>query len=244
MIQIRYAHRGLHDLAQGVPENSITAFRRAAGRGFGAELDVHLLADGSLAVFHDSDLKRMTGRAGMIEDLTAAQLAEYRLGGTEETIPQLCDVLKIFERAKLPLVVELKSCRDNHDALAARTVAELDKFAAPYVMESFDPRCLLWLRKNRPEIIRGQLAQDFTCGPERASGQGEQMDRLLTRMAFNRFTKPHFVAYRFEDRAVPALRRIVRKGSPVVFYWTIRSAEDMALAEAEGAQVIFEGFLP
>lgn len=241
MIQIRYAHRGLHDLAQGVPENSITAFRRAAGRGFGAELDVHLLADSSLAVFHDSDLKRMTGREGVIEDLTAAQLAEYRLGGTEETIPQLCDVLKIFERAKLPLIVELKSWRDNHDALTERTVAELDKFGAPYVMESFDPRCLLWLRKNRPEIIRGQLAQDFVRAP---SGQGERMDRLLTRMAFNRFTKPHFVAYNFADRAVPALRRIVQKGSPVVFYWTIRSAEDMAAAEAEGAQVIFEGFVP
>lgn len=241
MMQIRYAHRGLHDLAQGVPENSITAFRRAAGRGYGAELDVHLLADGTLAVFHDSDLRRMTGRAGVIEELTAPQLAEYRLGGTEETIPQLCDVLRIFERAKLPLVVELKSWRDNCNALTERTVAELDKYGVPYVMESFDPRCLLWLRKNRPEIIRGQLAQDFTRTP---SGMGERADCLLTRMAFNRFTKPHFVAFRFEDRDMPRLRRIARKGSPVVFYWTIRSSEDMALAEAEGAQVIFEGFLP
>jgi len=244
MMQIYYAHRGLHDLAQGVPENSITAFRRAAGRGYGAELDVHLLADGALAVFHDSDLRRMTGRDGVIEDLTAAQLGEYRLGGTEETIPQLCDVLKIFERAKLPLVVELKSWHDNYDALTERTVAEMDKYGVPYVMESFDPRCLLWLRRNRPEIIRGQLSQDFTRAPERASGLGERADRLLARMAFNRFTKPHFVAYRFEDRDAPALRRIVQKGRPVVFYWTVRSAEELEIAEAEDAQVIFEGFLP
>ena len=241
MRQFRYAHRGLHDLSRGVPENSLTAFRLAAGRGFGAELDVHLLADGSLAVFHDSDLRRMTGREGILEDLTAAELGNYRLGGTEETVPQLCDVLRVFERAKLPLVVELKSCRDNHDALCERAVAELDKFAALYVVESFDPRCLYWLKTNRPEIIRGQLAQDFTRSP---SGLGERYDRLLTNLAFNPFTRPHFVAYRFEDREVPRLRRILRRGSPVVFYWTIRSREDMELAEAEGAQVIFEGFVP
>lgn len=241
MKQFRFAHRGLHDLEQGIPENSIPAFLHAAGRGFGAELDVHLLADGSLAVFHDSNLARLTGREGVIEDLTAEELADCRLCGTEQAIPQLCDVLRIFERAKMPLVVELKSFNDNHEALTARVVEELDKFAAPYVMESFDPRCLLWLKENRPEIIRGQLAQDFTRCP---TGLGERMDRLLTGMAFNRFTKPHFVAYRFEDREQPRMRRIVERGTPVVFYWTIRSPEDMALAEAEGAQVIFEGFVP
>ncbi|MBQ5799377.1 MAG: hypothetical protein IIW18_01550, partial [Oscillospiraceae bacterium] len=104
----RYAHRGLHDAAQGIPENSMTAFRRAVEHGFGAELDVHLLADGSLAVFHDSDLQRMTGREGKIEDLTAADLADYRLNGTEETIPAFAEVLALFEAAKLPLIVELK----------------------------------------------------------------------------------------------------------------------------------------
>ena len=242
MKQFRYAHRGLHDLAQGIPENSLPAFRRAAGRGFGAELDVHLLADGSLAVFHDSDLKRMTGREGIIEELTSDKLVDYRLGGTEEAIPQLYQVLELFDRAKLPLVVEVKSYKGNHDALTARTVEELDKYGAPYVMESFDPRCLLWLRKNRPEIIRGQLAMDFIRGEH--SGMGERVDRLLTHMAFNRFTRPNFVAFRFEDRETPSLRRVKRLHSAVVFYWTIRSREDMETAEAEGAQVIFEGFVP
>ena len=238
---IRYAHRGLHNIKEGAPENSLAAFRRAVAHGFGAELDVHLLADGALAVFHDSDLKRMTGREGVVEDLSAPRLAEYRLGGTGETIPQLCEVLELFERAALPLVVELKSHGGNHDALAARTVEELDKYAVPYVMESFDPRCLLWLRENRPEIIRGQLAQDFTRRP---SGLGAEMDRQMTELAFNAQTEPHFVAYNFEDRDVPALRGIVERGFPDVYYWTIRSPEDMAIAEAEGARVIFEGFIP
>ncbi len=49
----RYAHRGYHAKPE-IPENSLPAFRRALERGWGAELDVHLLRDGTLAVFHDS----------------------------------------------------------------------------------------------------------------------------------------------------------------------------------------------
>lgn len=243
MKHYRYAHRGLHDAAAGIPENSMAAFRRAIGHGFGSELDVHLLADGSLAVFHDSALERMTGRTGEIEYLSAARLAEYRLGGTEETIPRLCEVLELYDGTKLPLLVELKSHGGNAGALAARTTEELDRFRVPYVIESFDPRCLLWLRKNRPEIVRGQLAQDF-LRPGAASGMGGAVDRLLAHMALNAATRPDFVAFNFDHRDAPALKRVRLLRSAEIFYWTIRSRADMETAEAEGAQVIFEGFVP
>ncbi len=244
MKHYRYAHRGLHDGAQGIPENSLAAFRRAIEHGFPSELDVHLLSDGSLAVFHDSDLKRVTGREGVVENLSAAQLAEYKLGGTEETIPQLCDVLSLYEGTNLPLLVELKSCKNNFAALTARTVEELDKYRVPYVMESFDPRCLLWLRRNRPEIVRGQLAQDFLRTPQDASGMGREADRILTHMAFNKATRPNFVSFNFNHRDAFSLRRVKRLKSADIFYWTIRTREDMETAEAEGAQPIFENFIP
>ncbi len=244
MAHHRYAHRGLHDKSIGIPENSMAAFRRAVEHGFPSELDVHLLADGALAVFHDSDLKRMTGREGVIEDLTAAQLAEYKLGGTEETIPQFCDVLALYEGTGLPLLVELKSWRENSDALSARTVEELDKYHVPYVTESFDPRCLLWLRANRPEIVRGQLAQDFLRTPKDSAGMGAETDRALTEMAFNAQTEPHFVSFNFAHRDAPSLRRVKEAGGVDIYYWTIRSREDMETAEAEGAQPIFENFIP
>ncbi|MBR6351603.1 MAG: glycerophosphodiester phosphodiesterase, partial [Firmicutes bacterium] len=60
-----YAHRGYHDKPQ-IPENSLPAFKRAIENGWGAELDIHILRDGTLAVFHDSDLKRCTGVEGII----------------------------------------------------------------------------------------------------------------------------------------------------------------------------------
>ena len=89
-----YAHRGLH--GHGVPENSMAAFQAALEHGYGIELDVHLLKDGNLAVMHDSLLNRTTGQAGRIEDLTTEDLKNYRLEGTEETIPEFMDLLTVY----------------------------------------------------------------------------------------------------------------------------------------------------
>ena len=119
----RFAHRGLHDLAAAAPENSLAAFRRAAERGLGAELDVHLLADGALAVVHDSSLRRVCGLDREIEDLRAEDLKNCRLQGTEETIPLLEEVLEIFAGGP-PLIIELKEARGN---AAALTDAEIGR---------------------------------------------------------------------------------------------------------------------
>ena len=91
----RYAHRGLH--SRGIPENSMVAFRAAFDRGYGIELDVHLMKDGNLAVIHDSSLKRTAGADVNIEDLTAQDLKNYRLESTEETIPLFSQVLALYD---------------------------------------------------------------------------------------------------------------------------------------------------
>ena len=239
----RYAHRGLHCSPDSVPENSLAAFRRAIRHGYGAELDVHLLRDGTLAVFHDSDLKRMTGVTGVLEDCTAQDLAALHLAGTPETIPQLCEVLSLYEGTGLPLVVELKSYRGNHRALAERTAKELDKYQIPYCMESFDPRCLMWLRTFRPEIIRGQLSSQFLRHGETA-GHGKLTMWLLGNLMTNIAVQPDFIAYQFQDRKNPALAWCRKFYKVQVIDWTIRTKEEMQAAEQEGNLVIFECFDP
>ena len=94
MKSVRYAHRGLHHQPDA-PENSLAAFRAAVEHGFGAELDVHLMKDGGLAVIHDSSLARTAGADVNIEDLSTEDLENYRLEGTEEKIP-------LLEEAYLP----------------------------------------------------------------------------------------------------------------------------------------------
>ena len=109
-----YAHRGLH--GAGVPENSMAAFRAAKEQGYGIELDIHLMADGNLAVIHDSSLKRTAGANVRIEELTTEQLETYRLESTNERIPLFSDVLALFN-GEAPLIVELKTFKGNYAKL-------------------------------------------------------------------------------------------------------------------------------
>lgn len=238
MIKTRYAHRGYH--GGGVPENSLPAFERALEHGWGAELDVHLLSDGSLAVFHDSELQRCTGESGMIEELDKEKLKAFRLKGSDCLIPMLDEVLELFEGAQ-PLIIELKTCGGNHKALAGALCKRLDSYKGDLCVESFDPRALLAVKSLRPGIIRGQLSQDFYKGQEAVVPAWQR--RILTDMWFNILTKPDFIAYKFEDRFNAANRKALSRGVQEVC-WTIRSKADLDTVENGGGIAIFEGFDP
>lgn len=238
----RYAHRGYHDKPR-IPENSMAAFRRALDRCFGVELDVHLMKDGRLAVIHDSSLLRTAGVDVAVEDLTAEELKQYRLEGTDEQIPLLEEVLTLFE-GQTPLIVELKAERGNYNELAAAAVAMLDRYRVQYCIESFDPRCLQWLRKNRPEIVRGQLSEQFL----RHEKDGANLSRLtrfvLSNLLMNFLTVPDFIAYRFSDRDCLSVRWCRRFYKVQEINWTIADRRDMEAAERAGNLVIFERFDP
>lgn len=244
MKHYRYAHRGLYDPERGVPENSLSAFARAIEYGFGSELDVRLLADKSLAVFHDADLLRMTGQEGAVEELTAERLGDYSLSGTRETIPELRDVLELYGVVKLPVLIELKPSGGNHAALSARVAEELDRCAVPCLIESFDPRCLAWFRKNRPDVLRGQLVEDPRRVPGPELSRKRRFGRELAAAAVDSYARPDFVAFRFDHRDSMTWRVFRALARPEIIYWTIRSPGELAVAETEGAQVIFEGFIP
>jgi len=238
----RYAHRGLHNAKQGIPENSLLAFRYALMGHFGAELDVHLTKDKRLVVIHDSDLKRLCGVESKVEELEWAQLKELRLLGTEERIPLLEEVLPLF-CGKAPLILELKVVGGNYKELCYKVCQMLESYQGDFCIESFDPRVLWWLRQNEPFIIRGQLVQNFVKQSEVGS-LSLPMKVALTSLAGNLLTRPDFIACSFPHRDVLPIR-ICRKWlkAPEVS-WTIRSKEEMAVVEQEGAMVIFEGFLP
>ena len=237
----RFAHRGFHNKPD-IPENSLPAFRRAVQCGFGAELDVHLMRDGHLAVIHDASLKRTAGADVLVEDLTAEELRQYKLEGTEHHIPLLEEVLPVFA-GKAPLIVELKAERGNADALAAAACKLLDKYKVDYCVESFDPRCLMWLWQNRPDVVRGQLSENFT-----RHGDGKDLPGavrwVLSNLLLNCRTRPDFIAYRFEDRSALSVKLCRGLYGAQEFSWTIRSREDMAAAEEVGALPIFERFDP
>lgn len=239
---VRYAHRGLHDLKAGRPENSLAAFRAAAEQGFGAELDVHLMADGKLAVVHDSSLARVCGKQVLIEDLTAADLPGCPLQGTGEIIPLFEDVLALFEN-KTPLIVELKAERGNAGALTDAAMALLKDWNGTFCVESFHPGVLLRLKAKYPQVLRGQLSQNFMKGGE-VHGLSLPVRFALTNLLTTAFTKPDFIAYKWQDRGNAGLRLMKRLYSVHEVAWTIRDRETMERLEKAGVPPIFENFVP
>jgi len=238
--KFRYAHRGLFKPSE-IPENSLKAFLRAAEHGFGAELDVHFTKDRRLAVVHDSDLLRVTGKPGKVEELTSDELENYTLLETQEKIPYLEEVLSIFEAAGLPLIVEIKPQNGNHNELTSAAAACLDHFHVHYCMESFDPRVLLYLREHRPEIVRGQLAMNYFADP---CGLTRFYRFLLTNLLSNFLTRPDFIAYEYQSRKNPFVLLCCHILKAQEINWTIRSLEEMKQSEKEGHLPIFEGFIP
>ena len=239
---VRYAHRGLHDAEHGIPENSMAAFRKAVEHGVGAELDVHLMADGNLAVIHDSSLRRVCGKDAIIEDLQTADLDKYPLLGAEETIPLFQNVLELFEKEK-PLIIELKVERGNAAALTDAVMALVQNWHGTYCIESFHPAVLLHLKKHYPAVLRGQLSQNFLRGSE-AVKHTLPVRIILTMLLTTFFTRPDFIAFNHEDRSCLSLRLMKRLYQVHEAGWTVRDPESMNLLEIEGILPIFENFIP
>lgn len=232
-----YAHRGLHK--KGVPENSLWAFQLARDKGYGIELDVHLMKDGELAVIHDCSLLRTAGVDMRIDELTAEDLTFFRLEGTEERIPLFRQVLELY-RGYAPLIVELKSDRGNHAALCQAVCDMLDSYEGLYGVESFDPRCVAWLKKNRPDIVRGQLSQNFMKDKKTPLFLRPVMSWNITTF----LTKPDFIAFRYADRkcfSIWVMRKLWKLQGVT---WTLRAPEEHETACKEGWIPIFENFEP
>ena len=234
----KYAHRGLH--GNGVPENSMEAFELALQNGYGIELDIHLLADGNLAVMHDSSLLRTAGVDVKICDLKTEDLVNYHLDGTEQTIPTFAQVLELFD-GKAPMIVELKPDNGNYAELTRKACEMLEQYEGLYCIESFDPRCIRWLMKNRPDIVRGQLAHNSI---HEQLGVPLITRFIMTNLLSNFWNKPDFIAYRYCDRKRLSVRLARGLWKIQGVTWTLKTQRALDTAEQENWIPIFEGFRP
>ena len=236
------AHRGLHDRARGIIENMPSAALAAIEGNFAIECDVQLSADGEAMVHHDDGLGRLTEGSGSLLGSTASALKEVRFKDTAERMMSLAD-LCILVRARVPIIVEVKSHFDGNRRLVKRMAEVLKSYAGPVAGMSFDPDQVMGLREAMPELPRGIVAQSaYTAAdwPEATAAQREGM--LYLKHALR--TRPHFVAYWVNDlpAAAPSIARHLF-GLPLLT-WTVRTAEQRMRAARYADQMIFEGFKP
>ena len=240
--QISYiAHRGLHDNAAEAPENSLSAFKKAADAGYGIELDVQLTRDKDVVVFHDFDLIRACGADVKTADSSLAMLQTHRLFSSDEQIPSFAEALAQI-RGKVPLIVELKSAPgSDHHALCEKTAAYLDSYDGVFCIESFNPMIVQWFKHNRPEFLRGILSTNFFKELPPLSWSKKF---ILTNCLTNLFTRLDFIAYDIRYRNQLSNRICTRLYHMVRVGWTVKNEEELEKAISFYDVVIFDSFLP
>ena len=186
------AHRGLHD--DKLTENGLKAFEAAINAGVAFEFDIHITKDGELIVCHDEDLKRTTGKEGIIEDLTLKEIRDnYRLLDGE-MVPTLDEVFELNQE-RVPMVIELKVFRKNYKELAAKAKEAFKKIKDKRnaLIISFDPRSLWPLKKEG--FIRSLLVakSDEYTWFFRNTVESVDLDiKLFDEPRVKRYVKKHF----------------------------------------------------
>ena len=227
-----YAHRGRH--GDGIPENSLEAFARAVREGCGIELDVQLCADGTVMVFHDYTLDRMTGVSGRLCDLNCAELRALSLDGTDQHIPTLEEVLALVD-GRVPLLVELKG--ESLDTSLCRRVAEhLRASRGVYCIESFNPLLVREMRRHLPNAPCGLLYTNVCRDKKKTT----PLNIAFTAMALNVVARPDFIAYNELDRGALPVKLTTGLYHAPKFVWTVRSEASLEDARKNGECAIFE----
>lgn len=233
------AHRGLHNIDEGIPENSLPAFKMAVKSGYPIELDVHQTIEGDLFILHDFNTKRVCGRDVDTADMHTDMLNEFKLHGTEYSIPLFEDVLNVVD-GKVPMLIEIKSESLHVGKLEDRLLKMLENYKGDVAFESFNPLSMRYIRKRDESYMRGQLSYEF-------KGKND-IPRLIKKMLINCkldfLSMPDFIAYDIDAMPKDFLRVIHKKNKIALLGWTVRTEFDRQLAEKECDNYIFEKIRP
>lgn len=236
------AHRGLHDAANGVIENTASAFKAAIEGNFAIETDLQLSGDGEAMVHHDFALGRLTLGSRQLAAMTAAGLKEVPFKATADRIMTLGELCALVA-TRVPILVEMKSRFDRDLRLVKRAAEVLKAYEGPAALMSFDPALIEALREIAPSLPRGIVAERHYDDSEWRQLTAEQK-RSLSFLRHAPRTRPNFIAYHVKDLPSPGpwiARNILRRP---LLTWTVRTSEDQARAKRFADQMIFEGFRP
>ena len=239
------AHRGLHDQAAGVIENSAAAFEAAIAGHFAIECDVQLTSDGVPVVFHDDSMERLIGLPGAVADATSAQVTSTALlGSTAGDCPQTFEAFLSQIAGRTLLQIELKRQRDaaGTQALARTVAAALARYSGAVTVESFDPDLLVAIRAHGFAGPRGIITYAYDK-PEWEGALTEEQRYTLRHLLHWHETQFDFISCHYEALDLPAIKFWRALGKPVTG-WTIRSRVAAEAAAPHMDQMVFEGFNP
>ena len=206
------AHRGMHN--DKYLENTLPAFKRAIIYNYAIELDIHLLKDDNVVVYHDNNLKRLTGIDKLISECTYSDIKKIDC----INIPLLSEVLELV-RGRVPILIEYKY-DTKVGKLERETVKLLDNYKGDFAIFSFNPLTILWFKLNRPNYIRGQLVSDIFP-------KNFLLKYILSNMFANIITKPDFIAVNLEMLDNENIVKL--RDKYIVLGYTINNKNELAI---------------
>ncbi len=249
LIERPIAHRGLHDVAAGRPENSLSAAVAAIEARCSIECDIQPSRDSEAMVFHDEDLERLTGAHGRVDALEARSLVALHLNGGADHIATLTELLTAVA-GRTPIVCEIKSRFDGDTRLAERAAIVARDYPGPFCFKSFDPIVMARLRSRRVPLglvdtPLGMIAQADYSSPAAEWARLSDFDKTrLAQFLHWPETRPDFLSWNVDDlpNATPFLCRAAL--DLPVMAWTVRTPGQMAVQRQWTDQMVFEGFRP
>lgn len=246
LVQRPIAHRGLHDKAKGVIENTLRAAQAAIASGFAIECDLQMSADGEAIVFHDETLDRLADASGPLAAMTAAGIAKVKIKDADEPPPAFAAFLAVVG-GRTPVICELKSRFDGDWRIADRVAALAAAYDGPLAFKSFDHDLVAYLRLRRPRTRSpggpcpiGIVAEASYDDPDWSFLSAEQK-RDWTDFDHFDLARPDFLSWNVDDlpHRIPFLVRELTHAP--VMAWTVRTAPQREAAHKWADQIVFEG---
>jgi glycerophosphoryl diester phosphodiesterase len=246
LIERPIAHRGLHDSANGVIENTLRAAEAAVAGGFAVECDIQLSADGEAIVFHDETLDRLTDATGPLSAFSAAEIAKVRIKGSGEPPPTFTAFLETVA-GRTPIICEFKSRFAGDWSIADRAATLAATYDGPLAFKSFDHDLVAYLRLRRPRMRPprgicpiGIVAEASYERPHWAFLSPEQKQDWTDFDHYD-LARPDFLSWNVDDlpHKIPFLVKELT-GAPILA-WTVGAAEEREAAHNWADQIVFEG---
>lgn len=198
------AHRGIHNNTT-IPENSFAAFAIAKARKISIELDIRLTKDHQIVVFHDKNLKRMTGIDKNLSDCSLKEIKSFKLLNTTSKIPLFSEILTLIDK---DILIDIEIKEKNH-LICNKLVQELKNYNGNIIISSFYPNIINWFRRKEPKYIRGLI-----IGID-----------LSSRLVLPTYCKPDFLAISKKQIQFNKIQKF-RDNGTIIFAWTIKEQQE------------------
>ena len=217
------AHRGLHNNANNIYENTKESFLAAVNENYAIECDVVLSKDHEVVVFHDENLKRLCNLDKNVSSLTMNELRSLKIYESNSNIISLDEMLHVVS-AHVPIIIEIKG---KFTPFIEERIQEIIRsYRGPIALKTFNLKSVEWLIKFLPYVYKGLVIDSNT----------NNFEAILD-------LNIDFVSCDIEFIESNLVDRLKKKGLPIIT-WTVDNEDKKKKANLIADNIIFENIRP